>query len=105
MHVIKARRGNVEIVLIAHQRVYGFVKVAKQKKSALEFSKWILTNGQISTQTTRCDLCTEKHEAEEERMRQSNQAHVMKHTKDHLSLKPMVTCLLCGVCYSTRSRH
>jgi len=95
----RTRRGNVEIVVIDHQRVYGFVKVAKQKSPRHNCLKWTSTNGRYQLhQTTRCDPCTEKHEAEEERMRQSNQAHVMKQTKDHLSLKPMVTfcCVECA---------
>ena len=71
-----------------------FCKGCKTRKSTLYFSKWISTNGRYHlNQTTRCDPCTEKHKAEEERMRQSNQAHVMKRTKDHLPLKPMVTIL------------
>ena len=76
-----------------------FCKGCKTRKSTLYFSNWISTNGRYHlNQTTRCDPCTEKHKAEEERMRQSNQAHVMKQTKDHLPLKPMVTicCVECA---------
>ena len=37
MHVKKTREENVEIVLIDHQKEYGFVKVANKKKHVRVF--------------------------------------------------------------------
>ena len=63
----------------------------------MEFSQWIMTNGQKQINKARCNTCKDKHEAQEERMRQTNKAMVQPtlnphtFTQDHPSCKPMVT--------------
>ena len=74
----------------------------------MEFAQWIIRHGEYQDKTARCDTCRDKHEAEEERMRQANKAMVIPsniqpsfnahtHVQDQPSCKPMVT-IYCSGC-------
>ena len=76
-----------------------FCKGCKTIKSTFEFSKWISTHGRNQDKTARCDPCKEQHEAEEERMRQLNQAMVVKQTTYYSPFKSTVTMFAFRVCY------
>ena len=85
-----------------------YCKGCQTRKSKMEFSQWIMTKGPSQHNTTRCDTCRDKHEAEEERVRQTNKAMVIPshlqpslnahtHAQDQPSCKPMVT-IFCSGC-------
>ena len=54
-----------------------YCKGCQTRKPKIEFSQWIMINGDKINQTARCDSCKDKHEANQERMRQATKAMVM----------------------------
>ena len=88
-----------------------YCKGCQARRPKMEFSQWIETHGPKQYQTARCNPCREKHEAEQKRMRQANQAMVIPsaiqpslsiRTQTQLSCNPMVHIFVVGVIHQNR---
>ena len=57
-----------------------FCKGCQCRKPKIEFSQWIILNGEVQNKTVRCNVCKDKHEKELERIRKATHAMVITST-------------------------
>ena len=79
-------RGKCRICLERSECGKWYCKGCRTKKDKIEFSQWIMMNGQKQNSTARCDICKDKHEADNECMRQFKKAMIVP-SSIQLSLK------------------
>ena len=85
-----------------------YCKGCRKKKEKTEFSQYIMTNGQKKNAFARCDMCRDKYEADNERIRQANKAMVVPsriqpslNTQTHMH--EMVAIFVCVVMEKTHT--